>query len=373
MTAVAGMGPDEHGGAGDAEYADLAAARRGVGALMASLVWNPIVAREVRTRMRGWHTAALLTAYLVVTGAIGYFVYGDASANATDSLQAGTTGAELFRALGLAVMATIALVVPALVGPAVAGERERQTLELLLVTPLRPSRIIVGKLFAALAVVLFMVVASVPLFSIAFLLGGISMANLLVWLGFTVLSAISLGSLAVLSSVLFRRVSAATVVSYLALLVFTAGPLLGAYAWERTFDTPTQPGTVVGTVSPPITIAAYPRKFIATGPAGVYGPDQGIAYSLISAISPVNGAEAVIATSGLCPPGYASGFYGYGAPFISFSSVNLVSCASPGQDQTNLGPLGHWDTWQVTMALDAGVAVTAIVASASLLRRRELA
>ena len=157
MTAVAGMGPDEHGGAGDAEYADLAAARRGVGALMASLVWNPIVAREVRTRMRGWHTAALLTVYLVVTGAIGYFVYGDASANATDSLQAGTTGAELFRALGLAVMATIALVVPALVGPAVAGERERQTLELLLVTPLRPSRIIVGKLFAALAVVLCVV------------------------------------------------------------------------------------------------------------------------------------------------------------------------------------------------------------------------
>ena len=74
----------------------------------------------------------------------------------------GSTGAQVFRALAGVVMATVALVVPGLVGPTISGERERQTLNLLLVTPLGPARIVLGKLVAALAFVVLLVIACLP-------------------------------------------------------------------------------------------------------------------------------------------------------------------------------------------------------------------
>ena len=184
---------------------------------LASVLWNPIVAKELRSRMRGWHAATVLTGYLCVIGGLGYLVYSSAVSNSYSVLQAGTTGSDLFKALAAAVMVTVTLVVPGLVGPALSGERERQTLDLLLVTPLRPARIVVGKLLAALAFVLFLVVACVPLFSVVFLLGGVTLSLVVETLAFTLVTALSLGSLCMLASAALRRVSAATVVSYVAM------------------------------------------------------------------------------------------------------------------------------------------------------------
>src|SRR5690606_9829822 len=56
---------------------------------------------------------------------------------------------------------------------AVSGERERQTWELLLVTGLSPWRIVAGKLVSAVMLVLWLVVAGIPVFAPVLYLGAV--------------------------------------------------------------------------------------------------------------------------------------------------------------------------------------------------------
>ena len=211
-------------------------------AFVAAVTWNPIVSKELRSRMRGWHAFALLTGYLCVIGGLGWIVYDSDIGSSGNVVGLGSTGAQVFRALAGVVMATVALVVPGLVGPTISGERERQTLDLLLVTPLGPGRIVLGKLIAALAFVVLLVIACLPLFSVAFLLGGVGIAEVLEVVAFTLVGAITIGALSMLISVLLRRVSSATVVSYLVMLALTVRPIAAGYLLNRALSEPAQSG-----------------------------------------------------------------------------------------------------------------------------------
>jgi ABC-type transport system involved in multi-copper enzyme maturation permease subunit len=310
------------------------------GALFSTITWNPIVSKELRTRMRGWHAFALLTGYLCVIGGLGWIVYDVDIASSGNIVGLGSTGAEVFRALAGVVMATVALVVPGLVGPTISGERERQTLDLLLVTPLGPGRIVLGKLFSALAFVVLLVIACVPLFSVAFLLGGVSLSEVLEVVAFTLVGAITIGALSMLVSVLMRRVSSATVVSYLVMLALTIGPIAAGYLLNRALSEPAQNGPA------PFAIAEI------NGSSGT-----------VDALSPAVGAASLLDASdcGVVAPFFGSGV---GVPIA-------VGCGPGGQYVINLGPLGTWQAWEGTFLLDGVIAVGALSASVFFLNRRE--
>jgi ABC-type transport system involved in multi-copper enzyme maturation permease subunit len=305
------------------------------------LFWNPIVAKELRSRMRGWHAAALLSGYLCVIGGIGYLVYSSQTGALASVTQLGGAGLTLFKVLAGAVMASVALVVPGLVGPAVSGERERQTLDLLLVTPLRPARIVVGKLLAALAFVALLVLACVPLFSVSFLLGGVPASLVAESVAFIFLAALTLGSVAMLASVALRRPSSSTVVSYLALLAVTLGPFLAGFATEGTaLSRPAASGNQV--------------------PA-------------VYALSPVTGAAELLAGTACTTPGpVAPGWYGYAPIRAGPLFVNWCSGSVNQPTTTSLGPLGNWPTWTATCLFDGAIALSALGVSVVVLRRREV-
>lgn len=306
---------------------------------LASLCWNPIVAKELRSRMRGWHAVALLTGYLCAIGGFGYLVYSSQLNSSTSALSIGSMGSALFKALAGAVMVTIVLVVPGLVGPSVSGERERQTLELLMVTPLRPARIVTGKLLAALAFVGLLVVACLPLFSVAFLLGEVGVGQVLEVVLFTLVTAFSIGSLSMMVSVALRRTSAATVVSYLLMLALAVGPLIGGYAAQRTF---------------------YAYSPLSSPQGGQ------TAASTVEAISPAAGIAGLL-SGGSC------GFGGIITPGFSTVLLPVVNnCGPAGENTTTMGPLGRWPTWEASMAFDGVIALAALGASVVLLRRQEL-
>ncbi|MGH9103888.1 MAG: ABC transporter permease, partial [Acidimicrobiales bacterium] len=191
------------------------------------LVWNPIVAKELRSRMRSWRAPAVLVAYLVVLGVVGYAAYHTVASRSPGNVQAASqVGIAVFVVLSAAVLALMALLVPGLVGGVVSGERERQTLDLLLCTPVGPARIVVGKLASALAFVLVLLGASVPLFSAALLLGGISLTQIMVMLLVTLVTVASLGALALLCSVCLRRTTSSTIASYLLAAALFGLPVL---------------------------------------------------------------------------------------------------------------------------------------------------
>jgi ABC-type transport system involved in multi-copper enzyme maturation permease subunit len=189
-------------------------------------LWNPIVAKELRSRMRSWRVVAVLVGYLVLVGIVGYAAYIHSVETATDVQSLGQAGRTVFDAVTGAVAVLVAVLVPGVVGSSISGERERQTLDLLLCTPVRPFRIIVGKLVSSLAFVFLLLIASVPIFSAVFLVGGVDLSEVLVVTAVAVVTAGTLGSVAMLCSVLMRRAASATVTSYVAVLLIMLLPVL---------------------------------------------------------------------------------------------------------------------------------------------------
>ncbi len=134
---------------------------------------NPVLVRELRAGLRSVRAFALLAIYVALLGAI---VTVSFPANFQIELtgDGGARGQGLFWTLVWGQVGLILLLIPALSTGALAQERERQTLEPLLLSPLTPLQIVWGKAGGVLSIVGLLLLASLPLTSLCFLLGGVS-------------------------------------------------------------------------------------------------------------------------------------------------------------------------------------------------------
>ncbi len=113
-------------------------------------------------------------------------------------------------------MAAVFVLTPAYLAGAIAGERERGTLELLFTTALRDREIVLGKLAARLAHLGGVLLAGLPLLALTQLWGGVDIRFLLAAFAATGLSLLNVGVLAVYFSVRARTVPGAMAACYLA-------------------------------------------------------------------------------------------------------------------------------------------------------------
>ncbi len=306
--------------------------------LVGLATYNPIVAKELRSRMRGWHAAAILSGYLCVIGGVGYLVYEEAAGSAI-GVQSGTTGSGVFEALAASVMGTTAFAAPALVGNAISGERERGTLDLLFVTPLRAGRIVVGKLLAPLLFLALLVVACLPLLSVALVPGGVTITEIMEAAAFSLVVCFTFASLAMLASVLVPRAAASVALSYLFAFALAAVPLTAGYVWNELGHQ----------------FEANPIQAVTTP-----GPADGA--ETLNAFSPAAGAASLFAANGCT---VLTPLFGTGEVVPT-----PVSCGPGAQFDVGLGPLGLWPTWVASAAFDGGIAVLALAASVWALRRQ---
>lgn len=182
---------------------------------------NPVLLREGRVRMRGWRAPVLVGLYV---GVMGLLLLGMmATMGVGNQGFAPEMGAILFNFLAMVQMVLLLVAAPGLTGAALAGERERQTLDLLLVTRLTAFEVVWGKLLAALGFAFLLMVASLPLYGVLFLFGGVSMAAL----GRTILIYLAtlyfVGGLGIFWSTVLKRSVAAIVASYGTVLALVAG------------------------------------------------------------------------------------------------------------------------------------------------------
>ena len=133
---------------------------------------NPVLIRELRANLRNARAFGLLALYIALLGAV---VTANFPGNAAIDLQSdgGARGQELFYWLFGGQVALILAILPALSTGALAQERERQTLQPLILTPLSPLQIVWGKAGGVLSLVGLMLLATLPLTSLCFLLGGV--------------------------------------------------------------------------------------------------------------------------------------------------------------------------------------------------------
>lgn len=196
---------------------------------------NPVLRKELKVKMRNWKTVGVIGAYLAVLAAVALFITYSNNSNIYSSTINPQFSIGVYTAIAVVQFMLILFIAPALTSGAIAGERERQTLDLILCTKLAPRSIILGKLLASMSHVLILVIASIPMFSIVFLYGGISVVEMLQLFGFYIVTAIMAGSIGIFFSTFAKRTIAATVLTYVLGIFMCIGTLFIAVVYIRIF------------------------------------------------------------------------------------------------------------------------------------------
>lgn len=184
---------------------------------------NPVLLKELRVKMRGWKAPILIGIYNLVLVLLTILflkvLIGQRSMNAESIF---TT----YCLMAVAQFGLISLIAPALTAGSISGEREKQTLDILLSTTLKHRSIILGKLAASLSHIILLVLSSIPVFSIIFMFGGIGMSELLQTFLFYIVLAITLGSIGLFFSTFIKKSTAANVLSYATIVFLFIGTII---------------------------------------------------------------------------------------------------------------------------------------------------
>lgn len=178
---------------------------------------NPILASSARRRMRSLRTPIIVTLYgaaLVAFALLYSFAPFSGSALTIGQMRQGVEGYTLLIGLQFALLV---LVAPAMTAGSIAGERERQTLDLLRVTNTNSLSIALGKLLESFGFLCLLILSSMPVLSLVLFTGGVSLGQMVIATLFLLMTALAALSVGLFCSALFKRVAAATVVSYLSI------------------------------------------------------------------------------------------------------------------------------------------------------------
>ena len=203
---------------------------------------NPVLLKELKVKMRGWKAAILIGIYNLVLALLTIFIMKLTMNNSMGSVRQ----ENIFTTYAFMVAAQfglITLIAPALTAGAISGEREKQTLDILLSTTLRHWSIITGKLFASLSQIIILILSSIPAFSIIFLYGGIGVRELLQIFMFYIITAITLGSIGIFFSTFFKKSTAANVLSYAVVVFLYLGTIFITIFYIQLVVMPRHPST----------------------------------------------------------------------------------------------------------------------------------
>lgn len=179
---------------------------------------NPIVKKDLQVTARSMRiswglfayeavlTMAFLLALVIIQTESGYFYSSDV--NIYNSL------VYLFPVVAVVQVCIVALIVPIITASSISGERERQTLDIMLTTCMSPFSIVAGKVTSAVIRILFFVVGSMPIMALSFVVGGMSWGNLLLFVLAVVLLSIFSGSIGILCSAFCRKSITAVIMSF---------------------------------------------------------------------------------------------------------------------------------------------------------------
>ncbi|MGE5629513.1 MAG: ABC transporter permease [Caulobacteraceae bacterium] len=196
---------------------------------------NPVLLKEIKIRMRGWKAAGIIALYLLILSLVALFIMYSTFMNPFSSTIDPQVSIGAYTGLAVIQFILIMFIVPALTAGAISGEREKQTLDLVLCAKLRPISIIIGKLFASTSQIILLILASLPLFSTVFLFGGISIREIVQLFGFYIVTAITIGCIGIFFSTYLKKTTAATVFTYGTIAFLAFGTIFIGIFYIRIF------------------------------------------------------------------------------------------------------------------------------------------
>ncbi len=181
---------------------------------------NPVILKELRGRMRGRQAFILLTVYLGLIALLIGFMYlltaTESSSNGWNPSLRQDVGKAIFGGVVLLELLLVSFIGPGLTAGAITAERERQTFDLLRTTLLSARSLVLGKLGSAFTYLFLLILTALPIESLAFLLGGVGIAEMVVSSLMLVVTALFFCTLGIFFSSFMKRTLTATVSSYAA-------------------------------------------------------------------------------------------------------------------------------------------------------------
>ena len=187
---------------------------------------NPVLQRELISNLRMTRGFLLLFAY--VTG-LGLLVYAAWPANQTLDLARPEEAQKLVNLFFFGQYLLVSLMTPSFAAGAITGERERESYEMLLASPLRPGAIVLGKLLASLTPLAELMICSLPIVMLCLPLGGVSPYEVLAAYLAMIFSVGLFGMISLWCSSFFQRTSASLVASYMLILPLA---MAGVLVWR---------------------------------------------------------------------------------------------------------------------------------------------
>ena len=191
---------------------------------------NPVYKKELKLSVRNKKLPIIISLYNVVLAAFSLMAF---YATFGSGVYGGMMGygqivnyaaiLELYVAIAIMQIILVVFIAPALTAGSIAGERERQTLDILLTTKLTSGQIIRGKLLSSISDLILVVFSSIPVMAIVFSIGGVRIKDLCQLILLIVVTAILAGSIGICMSAVFKKTMVATIATYSVILVFGLG------------------------------------------------------------------------------------------------------------------------------------------------------
>lgn len=168
---------------------------------------NPLLKKELRTRLRGNTIFVIENAYLLLLTCVFLIMF--VSSPFVMRGLSWEIGRNLFETIGYMQILLLVVASPTIVASTLTLEREQKTLDMLLATPLSIGQIARSKLMASLSIFFVLLLVSLPMISICFILGGVSPGEI-GWAYFLTAEGILLaGAIGLCYSAYFKRTIAA--------------------------------------------------------------------------------------------------------------------------------------------------------------------
>lgn len=189
---------------------------------------NPILEKDLKTKLRGWRSTILICSYVILLmGILFLYFAGNGMFNPYGTQNFSPRMAvDAYNLIITFQFALLYLAVPAITATSISSERERQTLDLMLVTKTPARKIIMGKIMVSLAHTMLLLVASMPVIGVVFFFGGIGFWDIAKLLVFYALTSFFVASCGVFFSTVFKRNIVAIITTYIFLGLITFGPFV---------------------------------------------------------------------------------------------------------------------------------------------------
>lgn len=194
---------------------------------------NPIISQARHSRHQTWRKQAAivlaLISYCPALLIVFPYIVTNLLFESWESFVANLdfVGQTVFYVTAIFLLILVTLFAPTMSAGTIAGERQRQTLDLLIVTLLPARSIIVGKLVSTVTHTLRLIAIVGPLMVIGLIVGGIPIIHLIVAVMLLVTTAIAFTVIGLFGSSLSRTTTNAVMLTYGVILPgFLIGPFL---------------------------------------------------------------------------------------------------------------------------------------------------